>query len=131
MAEAESKALYLPKSAPKAVEGGHLSGRSKLSSFEDYWRASKAWQSRGLTLASARALANAGILTDEDLQSANSLELAMIPRIGAKSLALLYELKGEKVPDVARALRQGQVPPQHPEPRHRWAGSHERRQVRK
>jgi hypothetical protein len=66
----------------------------------EYWRASKAWQSRGLTLASARALANAGILTVEDLQSANSLELAMIPRIGAKSLALLYELKGEKVPDV-------------------------------
>jgi hypothetical protein len=55
-----------------------------------------------LTLASARALANAGVLTVEDLQSANSLELAMIPRIGAKSLALLYELKGEKVPDVAR-----------------------------
>ena len=73
----------------------------KPSSFEEYWRASKAWQSRGLTLASARALANAGILTDEDLRSANSLELAMIPRIGAKSLALLYELKGEKVPDVA------------------------------
>jgi hypothetical protein len=46
-------------------------------------------------------LANAGVLTVEDLQSANSLELAMIPRIGAKSLALLYELKGEKVPDVA------------------------------
>ena len=75
--------------------------RCKPSSFEEYWRASKAWQSRGLTLASARALANAGILTDEDLRSANSLELAMIPRIGAKSLALLYELKGEKVPDVA------------------------------
>ena len=73
----------------------------KPSSFEEYWRASKAWQSRGLTLASARALANAGILTDEDLRSANNLELAMIPRIGAKSLALLYELKGEKVPDVA------------------------------
>jgi hypothetical protein len=79
-----------------------LSGRPKPSSFEEYWRASKAWQSRGLTLASARALANAGVLTVEDLQSANSLELAMIPRIGAKSLALLYELKGEKVPDVAR-----------------------------
>jgi hypothetical protein len=47
-------------------------------------------------------LTNAGILTVEDLQSANSLELAIIPRIGAKSLALLYELKGEKVPDVAR-----------------------------
>ena len=76
--------------------------RSKSFSFEDYWRASKAWQERGLTLGSARALTNAGILTVEDLQSANSLELAMIPRIGAKSLALLYELKGEKVPDVAQ-----------------------------
>lgn len=54
-----------------------------------------------MTLASARALANAGVLTVKDLQSANSLELAIIPRIGAKSLALLYELKGEKVPDVA------------------------------
>jgi helix-hairpin-helix protein len=54
-----------------------------------------------LTLASARALANAGVLTVEDLKSENSLELAMIPRIGAKSLAILYELKGEKVPDVA------------------------------
>ena len=81
---------------------GHLSGRSKPSSFEEYWRASKAWQSRGLPLASARALTNAGFLNIKDLQSANSLELAMIPRIGAKSLALLYELKGEKVPDVAR-----------------------------
>jgi hypothetical protein len=76
--------------------------RCKPSSFEEYWRASKAWQSRGLTLASARALANAGFLNIKDLQNASSLELAMIPRIGAKSLALLYELKGEKVPDVAR-----------------------------
>ena len=63
-------------------------------------RASKAWQRRGLTLASARALTNAGFLTVEDLQSAHTLELAMIPRIGAKSLALLCELKGEKLPDV-------------------------------
>ena len=81
---------------------GHLSGRSKPSSFDEYWRASKAWQSRGLTLASARALTNAGFLNIKDLQNASSLELAMIPRIGAKSLALLYELKGEQVPDVAR-----------------------------
>jgi hypothetical protein len=66
-----------------------MSGSPKPSSFEEYWRASKAWQGRGLTLASARALANASVLTVEDLQSANSLELAMIPRIGAKSLALL------------------------------------------
>jgi hypothetical protein len=49
-----------------------------------------------LTLASARALANAGVLTVEDLQGANSLELAMIPRIGAKSLALLYKLQGRE-----------------------------------
>jgi hypothetical protein len=51
-----------------------------------------------LTLASA----NAGFLSVEDLQSVTSLELAMIPRIGARSLSLLNELKGEKVPDVAR-----------------------------
>jgi hypothetical protein len=43
-------------------------------------------------------LTNAGFLTVEDLQSATSRELAMIPRIGAKSLSLLNELKGEKVP---------------------------------
>ena len=55
-----------------------------------------------MTLASARALTNAGFLTVEDLQSATGLELAMIPRIGAKSLSLLHELKGEKVPEVAR-----------------------------
>jgi hypothetical protein len=53
-----------------------------------------------LTLASARALTNAGFLTLEDLQSAHTLELAMIPRIGAKSFARLCELKGEKRPDL-------------------------------
>ena len=74
--------------------------RRKPSSFEEYWLASKAWQRRGLTLASARALTNAGFLTVEDLHSAHKLELAMIPRIGAKSLAILYELKGENVPDL-------------------------------
>jgi hypothetical protein len=79
-----------------------LSGRSKPFSFEEYWRASTAWQSRGLMLASARALTNAGSLTVEDLQSITRLELAVIPRIGAKNLPLLHELKGEKVPDVAR-----------------------------
>ena len=45
-------------------------------------------------------MTNAGFLTVEDLHSAQKLELAMIPRIGAKSLAILYELKGEKAPDV-------------------------------
>ncbi len=74
--------------------------RRKPASFEEYWLASKAWQRRGLTLASARALTNAGFLTVEDLQRAHTTELAMIPRIGAKSLAFLCELKGEKLPDV-------------------------------
>jgi hypothetical protein len=67
-----------------------------------------------LTLASARALANAGVLTVEDLQSANSLELAMIPMIGAKSLVLLYELKGQKLPDVAVLCGKAQALSQHP-----------------
>jgi hypothetical protein len=74
--------------------------RLKLSSFEEYWLTSKTWQRRGLTLASARALTNAGFVTVKDLHSAHALELAMIPRIGAKSLAILCELKGEKAPDV-------------------------------
>ena len=85
-----------------------VNGR-KPTSFEEYWLASKEWQRKGLTLASARALASAGILTLEDLQSAPTLELAMIPRIGAKSLAILYELKGEKVPDVALLSRAKRV----------------------
>jgi hypothetical protein len=67
--------------------------RRKPSSFEEYWLASKAWERQGLTLGAGRALANAGFLTVEDLQSAHTLELAMIPRIGAKSLAILYELR--------------------------------------
>jgi hypothetical protein len=67
--------------------------RRKPSSFEEYWLASKAWQRKGLTLGAGRALANAGFLTVEDLQSAHTFELAMIPRIGAKSLAILYELR--------------------------------------
>ena len=67
--------------------------RRRSSSFEEYWLASKAWQRKGLTLGAGRALANAGFLTVEDLQSARIFELAMIPRIGAKSLAILYELR--------------------------------------
>ena len=68
--------------------------RRKASSFEEYWLASKAWERKGLSLASARALANAGFLTVEDLHTAHDLELATIPRIGAKSLAILYDLIG-------------------------------------
>ena len=79
--------------------------RRKPASFEEYWLASKAWQRRGLTLASARALTNAGFLTAEDLQKADTTELAMIPRIGAKSLAFLCELKGREAADVAMLSR--------------------------
>jgi helix-hairpin-helix protein len=67
--------------------------RRKPVSFEEYWRASRAWQRKGLSLGAARALANAGFLTVDDLQSASIRELAMIPRIGAKSLSILYELR--------------------------------------
>jgi hypothetical protein len=67
--------------------------RRKPSSFEEYWRASKAWERKGLTLGAARALTNAGFLTVEDLRSAQIHELARVPRIGAKSLALLDSLR--------------------------------------
>ena len=67
--------------------------RRKPSSFEKYWLASKAWQRKGLTLGASRALANAGFLTVEDLRGAQAHELAMVPRIGAKSLAILDSLR--------------------------------------
>ena len=80
---------------PIAIGGPGMSDsiRRKPSSFEEYWLASKAWQRKGLTLGAARALANAGFLTVEDLQTAPIPEIAMIPRIGAKSLGILYELR--------------------------------------
>ena len=68
--------------------------RRKPSSFEEYWLASKAWERKGLPLGAARALANAGFLHVKDLHSALELELAAIPRIGRKSLAILYRLLG-------------------------------------
>ena len=67
--------------------------RRRPSSLEEYWLASKAWQRKGLTLGVGRALANAGFLTVEDLQTAHTRELAMVPRVGAKSLAILTSLR--------------------------------------
>ena len=67
--------------------------RRKPLSFEEYWVASKAWQRKGLTLGVGRALANAGFHTVEDLQTAHTRELAMVPRVGAKSLAILNSLR--------------------------------------
>jgi hypothetical protein len=66
--------------------------RRKASSFEEYWLASKAWERHGLTTAAARALVHNGFLTLDDLQGAHDLELATIPRIGRKSLAVLHGL---------------------------------------
>jgi hypothetical protein len=75
--------------------GGELSDiRRKPSSFEEYWLASKAWERKGLPLSTGRALANAGFLKVDDLHSAHDLELATIPRVGRKSLAILYGLMG-------------------------------------
>ena len=77
--------------------------RRKASSFEVYWLASKAWERKGLPLGTARALANAGFLTVEDLHSAHELELATIPRVGRKSLAILYGLMGRAMPGVPKS----------------------------
>ena len=77
--------------------------RRKPSSFEEYWLASKAWQRKGLPLGTARALANAGFLKVEDLHSAHYLELATIPRVGPKSLAILYGLMGRAMPGAPKS----------------------------
>ena len=72
--------------------------RRKVSSFEEYWLASKAWERKGLTLGTGRALVNAGFVTVEDLQAAQELELASIPRVGPKSLAIIYRLMERRMP---------------------------------
>ena len=72
--------------------------RRKPSSFEEYWLASKVWERKGLTLGTARALVNAGFITVDDLHTARHFELATIPRVGLKSLAILYGLMGREMP---------------------------------
>jgi hypothetical protein len=81
--------------------------RRKASSFEEYWLASKAWERHGLATGAARALVHNGFLTLDDVQGAHDLELATIPRIGRKSLAVLYGLIGREAPsdDVRRPVR--------------------------
>ena len=46
----------------------------KASSFEEYWLMSKAWERRGISLATGRALVNAGFLTVDDLNTADDVE---------------------------------------------------------
>ena len=84
--------------------------RHKASSFEEYWLASKAWERKGLSLATGRALVNAGFLTEDHLHTAHDFELATIPRVGAKSLAKLCGLIGRKMPDAPRMRRKRQLP---------------------
>ena len=72
--------------------------RRKPSSFEEYWLTSKAWERRGLNLGAARALANAGFLTVDDLLTVQDPELASIPRIGRKSVAILSKLRAQSGP---------------------------------
>jgi hypothetical protein len=57
----------------------------------------KAWERRGIALGTARALVNAGFLTVDDLRATPDLELAAIPRVGAKSLAILFGLMGREM----------------------------------
>jgi hypothetical protein len=85
--------------------GGGLSdiNRRKPSSFEEYWLASKGWERKGLSLGTARALANAGFLTVDDLPSAHNLELETIPRVGPKSLAILYGLISRAMPGAPKS----------------------------
>ena len=91
--------------------------RHKPSSFEEYWLASKAWERKGLPLGSARALANAGFLSVDDLLSANDLKLATIPRVGPKSLAILYGLMGRAMPGAPKdQMNVGGRKRQQPEP---------------
>ena len=81
--------------------------RRKPSSFEEYWLASKDWERKGLPLGAARALANAGFLKMDDLHLANASELASIPRIGRKSLIILYGFMGRAQGHPRKALRCG------------------------
>jgi len=70
--------------------------RRQASSIYEYLRASKAWEQEGLTLGTARALVNAGFLTVEDLQNVPAWELAALPRVGKKSLAILLKLVAQQ-----------------------------------
>ena len=73
-----------------------ITKRRNASSFEEYWLASKAWERHGLTAAAARALVHNGFLNLADLQGAHDLELATIPRLGRRSLAVLHGLMGRE-----------------------------------
>lgn len=82
--------------APCVTNGGRVLAdiRRKPSLSEEYWLASKDWERKGVPLGTARALANAGFLTVDELLTVQASELVNIPRVGRKSLATLYGLMG-------------------------------------
>ena len=72
-----------------------------------------------MSIGTARALVNAGFLTLDDLHTAHDFELATIPRVGPKSLAILYGLMGRKMSDAPRVSGKRQLvnrAPSHVEP---------------
>jgi hypothetical protein len=52
-------------------------------------------------------MVNAGFLTVDDLHTAHDLELATIPRVGRKSLEILYGLMGREMPRIAWVGKNG------------------------
>jgi hypothetical protein len=84
---------------------------------------SKAWERRGISLGTARALVNAGFLTVDDLHTADDLELATVPRVGPKSLALLYELMGRNMADAPRLSGKRLLPKRSPQAARTWYGN--------
>ena len=89
------KLLAWSRTAPASRErSSSITKRRNASSFEEYWLASKAWEHHGLTEAAARALVHNGFLTLADLQGAHELELATLPRLGRRSLAVLHGFDG-------------------------------------
>jgi RNA polymerase alpha subunit len=112
--------------------------RRRASSFEEHSLMSKAWEHRGLSLRAADALVDNGILTLDDLHRAHELELATIPSVGRKSLAVLYGLMGGERLAATKGHQAGLVPTrariqQSTSRNHRlqkqgaWLGSHPRR----
>jgi hypothetical protein len=78
-------------------------------SFRQEIRATEDWRDRGVSLRCARALANFGILTIEDLRAASDHELSTIPNIARKSLVEIYQFIGRKMPGNARTPEQIQA----------------------
>ncbi len=62
--------------------GRCLTSGANLRRSKSIGWASKAWERQGLPLGTGRALANAGFLKVDDLNSADASELAAIPRVG-------------------------------------------------